>query len=122
VDSASLNAITARVPKLDRVMIGRGAAANPALIRQLQGGSALKKAELEDFLRRYDEALTQSGIGEHYTLGRLKELWFYLSSLFPGDPKGYKRIRKAQHMADYRSAVSALLNGDGFRSDAVFIS
>ena len=120
VDSASLNAITARVPKLDRVMIGRGAAANPALIRQLQGGPALAKAELQDFLQRYDEALSLSGIGEHYTLGRLKELWFYLSSLFPGDTKGYKRIRKAQNMADYRGAVATLLNGDSFQSDAIF--
>ena len=121
VDAVSLGTVTARVPELERVMIGRGAAANPALIRQLQGGPALDKAELEAFLRRYDEALSQSGIGEHYTLGRLKELWFYLSSLFPGELKAYKRIRKAQNMADYRSGVSALLSGDGFRSDAVFI-
>ena len=121
VDGASLEELTARVPELARVMVGRGAAANPALIRQLQGGPALDKEELRDFLRRYDEALCRSGIGEHYALGRLKELWFYLSSLFPDEAKGCKRLRKAQNLADYRSAVDSLLNGDGFRADAVFI-
>ena len=121
VDRESLAAVRAAVPTLERVMVGRGAAADPSLIRRLQGGKALEKEELRDFLRRYDEALIRSGIGEYYTLGRLKELWFYLSSLFPEDGKGYKRIRKAQTLSDYHAAVDRLLTGDGFRSDAHFI-
>ena len=101
-------------------MIGRGGAANPALFRELKGGAAPNKEELGDFLLRYAAVLRESGIGEHYTLGRLKELWFYLGALFPGDARGLKRIRKAQTFEDYAEAVDALFRGSGFRADAPF--
>ena len=120
VDICSLRAVEAAVPALERVMVGRGAAANPALFRVLKGGGALEKDELRDFLGRYEAALTASGLSEHYSLGRLKELWFYLGALFPSDAKGLKRIRKAQVLTDYREAIRALLDGDGFDALAVF--
>ena len=120
VDPASLQAVRKAVPGLERVMVGRGAAANPALFRVLRGDAVLEKDELRGFLTRYDAALIASGLSEHYTLGRLKELWFYLAALFPGDAKGLKRIRKAQQLTDYREAVRALLAGDGFDASAVF--
>ena len=42
---------------------------------------------------------------------------------YRGSPQlSVTRIRKAQNMADYRSAVSALLSGDGFCFDAIFRS
>ena len=120
VDRASFEAVLSAVPALDRVMLGRGAAADPALFRELKGGSALEKAELRDFLARYRGMLQASGIGEHYTLGRLKELWFYTGALFPGDARGLKRIRKAQNLADYCAAAEQLFAGDAFRPGAHF--
>ena len=65
--------------------------------------------------------LTESGIGEHYALGRFKELWFYLAVNFPGDAKGLKRLRKAQTMRDYREAATALFDGKGFAPGARFV-
>lgn len=120
VSPSSLDRVRSAVPGLERVMLGRGAAANPALFRELKGGEALEKEELRDFLERYAAVLESSGISEHYKLGRLKELWFYVSSLFPADPRGYKRLRKAQTMDEYREAARALFAGDGFQSGAAF--
>ena len=121
VDRESLEQVRSAAPGLERIMLGRGAAADPALFRELRGGAALEKEELRDFLERYDAVLSESGIGPHYTLGRLKELWFYLAANFPDDAKGIKRLRKSQNMDDYRAAVAALFDGGGFRSGAHFV-
>lgn len=121
VDKASLDAVREAVPSLERVMLGRGAAADPALFRVLRGGEPLSSDELLDFLTRYRAALTDSGLGDHYTLGRLKELWFYCGAKFPDNPRGVKRIAKAQNLEDHRSAVRLLFAGGGFRPEAPFI-
>ncbi len=121
VDRTSFAAVCEAAPTLDRVMLGRGAAADPALFRELRGGPTLEKEELRDFLTCYCAVLENSGIGEHYTLGRLKELWFYTGSLFPDDPKGLKRIRKAQNLTDYRAAAERLFAGNGFRAGCHFV-
>ena len=121
VDRDSFDAAVAAAPGLERIMLGRGAAADPALFRELRGGHPLEKEELRDFLARYEDALCASGIGEHYTLGRLKELWFYTAALFPGDTRGLKHLRKAQDLSDYRDSVNHLFGGDGFRAGAHFI-
>ena len=120
VDAGSLETVLRRVPKLERVMIGRGAAANPALFRVLRGGSALGADELKEFLDRYEAALTESGLGAYHTLGRLKELWFYIGTLFPEEKRALKAIRKAQDAGDYHAALERLFGGNGFRADAAF--
>lgn len=119
-DPESLAVVLDAAPGLTRVMLGRGAIANPALFRELQGGPALEKEELRAFLARYDAALMAGGLGEHFALGRLKELWFYTGALFD-DPRGLKSLRKARSMADYRAAVSALFAGEGFWGGKHFV-
>ena len=98
-----------RFPQVDRVMLGRGAVADPSLIRQLRGGEALSGKELGDFLDRlaadYGEVLS----GERDVLFKLKELWFYLGRLFPEGGTELKKIRKAQSLSEYRAAVRNLL-------------
>ena len=93
---AHLAAVQASVPALDRRMLGRGAVANPALPRVLQGGRTLEKPEFEDFLARLLDACLLSGIGEYHSLGRMKELWYYTGHLFPGAQRELKRINKAR--------------------------
>ena len=98
-----------RFPQVVRVMLGRGAVADPSLIRQLKGGEALSGKELGDFLDRlaadYGEVLS----GERDVLFKLKELWFYLGRLFPEGGTERKKIRKAQSLSEYRAAVRNLL-------------
>ena len=107
---AHLAAVQASVPALDRRMLGRGAVANPALPRVLQGGRTLEKPEFEDFLARLLDACLLSGIGEYHSLGRMKELWYYTGHLFPGAQRELKRINKARTSEDYRAAVSSLFS------------
>ncbi len=117
---SSLAAVTSVFPGLERVMIGRAAAADPALFRRLRGGEKLRRDELKDFLERYAAALADSGLGEHYALGRLKELWYYVAALFPGEEKALKRLFKSHSLPDYRSAVTFLFSRGGFDASAKF--
>ena len=104
-----LNRFRARFPQVDGVMLGRGAVADPSLLRQMKGGAALSGKELACFLDRlaadYETVLS----GERDVLFKLKELWFYLGRLFPDGGAELKKIRKAQHFAEYRAAVRSLV-------------
>ena len=90
-------------------MLGRGAVADPPLLRPMRGGAALSGKELACFLDRlaadYETVLS----GERDVLFKLKELWFYLGRLFPDGGAELKKIRKAQHFAEYRAAVRSLV-------------
>ena len=117
---AGLSAVAEAVPVLEHVMVGRGAVANPALLRQLQGGAPLEEAELKEFLARLLAAFEAQGLSERATLARLKELWYYMIYMFPGSEDGAKRINKARSIADYRSAVEALFASAAFSPEAAF--
>ena len=120
VDAASLALVRERVPGLDRFLLGRGAAADPSLFRQLRGGERLEARELEDFLEQLQAGFLAWGLSERFALARLKELWFYLGFLFPGGEKGRKRILKSQNLGDYRAAVQGLLAQGLFDPSAHF--
>lgn len=120
VDRASYEKVMSTVPALDRMMIGRGAAADPALFRLLSGGAPLEAAELRDFLDRLLSAFLSGGLGEHFALSRLKELWYYLIWKFPGAQRQAKAINKARTLADYRAAVQALFASGLYDPAAAF--
>ena len=103
-----LSTFAARVPAVSRIMAGRGMAANPALAREYFGGPALTKDELRDFHNRLTEAYRALYSGDRPVLGKMKELWFYMSCLFNGPEKPLKAIRKARTLAAYRDAAAAL--------------
>jgi tRNA-dihydrouridine synthase len=110
----------ARFPDLDRVMLGRGAVANPALFRMLRGGAAPEAAELRGFLERLCAALRESGLPEHFVLGRLKEIWYYVNHMFPGADRELKALNKARSLSDYESAVQAIFSSGRFDPAAAF--
>ena len=120
VDPASLAAIRTLTPQLDRVMLGRGAVANPALFRELGGGAPLEAKELRDFLDRLLDAFLSAGLPERFALARLKELWYYLIHMFPESPRGAKAINKSQTLDDYRAAVDALFREGRFSASSAF--
>lgn len=93
-------------PGLSGVMLGRGAAANPALFRQLRGGSALTAAEAEGFHNRLLEEYLAAGLAPNFAVSRMKELWFYMLCLYPDAERDGKSILKSRSLSDYRSAVS----------------
>jgi tRNA-dihydrouridine synthase len=101
-------------------MLGRGAVTNPALFRELRGGTALTAGELENFHDRLVEEYLASGLAPNFTVSRMKELWFYQLCLFPGGEKAGKAILKARSLPDYRAAVSALFANAPLDADAKF--
>ncbi len=109
-DAADLRA---RYPSLKAMMLGRGAVANPALFRMLQGGAPLTAEELRRFHDALVEAYLADNLAPPYTVSRMKELWFYMRCLFPGGERAVKAILKSRSLADYRAAVAALFAGAG---------
>ena len=91
------------------VMIGRGAIRNPAIFRMLRHGPSPNADEIRRYL---DLALanTAEGIPEPANqLAKMKDLWSFLGSLFAGDSRYLKKIRKARSLEEYRTAVEILL-------------
>lgn len=112
--------VTASFPGLERLMIGRGAMANPALFRMLKGGEKLEETELRAFLEELFAAYLDSGIGEHFSLNRMKELWYYVHHMFPGAERELKRINKARTKEDYRDAAREIFASGRYDPDAAF--
>ena len=92
------------------VMLGRGAAADPALFREIRGGAALTTKELHDFHDRLLSDFLSAGLDAHICMARLKELWFYWETMLPDCKKQVKAVYKARRLDDYKSAVSTLFS------------
>ena len=103
-DAAELKA---EFPELESIMCGRGLLSNPALVRELQGGETLKKEELHRFHDTlYESYRTLFAPDERSVLFKMKELWGYFITAFQGAERDVKKIKKAQHFAEYEAAVS----------------
>lgn len=90
------------------VMLGRGVLANPALFGEIRGTEKLSKERLWEFHERLLADYMQEMSGERNVLFKMKELWFYLAWSFTNTEKYEKKIRKAQHLSDYRLVVKQL--------------
>ncbi len=105
-----------RFPDAEAVMIGRGLIRNPELAERILSLSRTEKAEADGFdlarfrefhdllLSEYRERMS----GEIPVLYKMKELWFYMMSMFPDSGKIEKKIKKSKRLAEYRAAVDEL--------------
>lgn len=118
--SSQLSALCEKLPGLESVMLGRGAIANPALPRQLRGGAKLDKAELKNFHDELMAEYTSIGLSDFFTVGRLKEIWFYSSHMFPDSQKALKKVLKSRSLPEYQSAVSQFFAGEVLDSESFF--
>ena len=115
-----LRSLTEKVPGLERVMLGRGAAANPALFRVLRGGAPLERQELREFHDRLLADALSSGLSDHYAMARMKELWYYMIHLFPDSARAYKALNKSRCLSDYRSAAETIFSSCSVDPDTGF--
>ena len=106
----SFSDISGRFPETERFMLGRGLVSNPALARELSGGTDLSKEELKRFHDRVFEDRLYDLEGFSNTVGKMKELWFYIGARFDHAEKALKEIRKAGREDRYRAAVQALFD------------
>lgn len=110
-------------PKVDKIMIGRGILANPGLMGEIKDGTFVDKKILKDFhdeiFNNYRELFNE----DRNAIFRMKELWGYMIYMFSDNKKYAKKIKKAQNLSDYKSAVSSLfaeqkiVEGAGLFSD-----
>ncbi|MCK5071622.1 MAG: tRNA-dihydrouridine synthase family protein [Desulfocapsa sp.] len=98
-------------PSIDKWMIGRGALANPFLAASIQGNEIKnRKQQLRKF---HDELYTcYEDIldGPAHLLGRMKQLWIYLSAFFPPEQKTWKLIKKCKTKEKYQEAITQIFD------------
>ena len=103
------NKIIKDFPNLNSVMFGRGILSNPGLIGEIKEETFIDKKVLKNFhdeiLNNYIELFKE----EKNALFRMKELWGYMIYIFSDNKKYAKKIKKAQHLKEYRAAVDVLL-------------
>lgn len=94
-----------RFPQVERIMLGRGLLKNPALVQEIRGEGKLDREKFLAFhdalCREYEKVMS----GDQNVLFKMKELWFYMGSLFEENKKAMKRIKKAQRLPEYQAAV-----------------
>ena len=87
---ADIEAIHARFPELEAVMIGRGLIADPGM---LSGGT--ERDTLEAFLAELADTYCVIFGSKRNAIYRLKDNWHYLIALFEGSDKHWKELRKS---------------------------
>ena len=110
--------IKEQFPQIDRIMIGRGILRYPHLIQEIRRAESGKDAAGTEELRNririfHDELLEDYRIimsGDRNALFKMKEIWSYLGDSFEGAEKCLKKIKKANHIADYKIAVNELFS------------
>ena len=109
----------ARFPTADTAMIGRGAVADPALLRKLRGGEAATREELQaftqDLYHSYQEFYGQIGTAAQ----RMREIWFYLIHLFEDADKLNKKLRRFKYPGEYETIEAAIFQELPLRTDSV---
>ena len=100
--------IAQKFPKLDSVMIGRGAVKNPAIFREIKGGRKLSTKELISFSNLLEQRYLEFFRSECNVLHKLKEMWLYAGENYPNDPKIIKAIKKSTKLSELDSAINSL--------------
>lgn len=106
--------IREQFPQIDRIMIGRGVLRYPHLFLQIKGEAEMPQEELKKRIRIFhDELLEDYRItmsGDRNALFKMKEIWTYMGESFEGADKCLKKIKKANHISDYKIAVNELFS------------
>ena len=113
-----IRAFEERFPSVEAVMIGRGAVADPALLRKIRGGSAATREELQAFMQdlyhSYQEFYGQVGTAAQ----RMREVWFYLIHLFDGAEKLNKKLRRFKSPGEYEAIEAAIFQELNLRTES----
>lgn len=98
-------------PTVGQIMLGRGVLRNPALVQFTEEGKMPDKALIKEFHDRMYGDYKDIMSGERPTLFKMKELWFYMGSLFAEWDEVYaKQIRKCSRLKDYEQIVKQIFN------------
>jgi tRNA-dihydrouridine synthase len=115
-DIASLEgfrALSARFPRIDAWMIGRGALSDPFLPADIKCGRARAGGRLEAFRAFYEELFAgyrERLSGPGHLLGRMKGFWKYFSGAFENGAAIEKRVHRISKLPHYVDAVDRFLS------------
>lgn len=102
------NTFISEFPSVDSVMLGRGLLVNPGLICDIRENVKLDKKLLKEFHDKVYEGYKVRIYGDRNILFKMKELWFYMITIFSDHAKYAKKIKKAERLYAYEEAVNDL--------------
>jgi tRNA-dihydrouridine synthase len=105
---------TDEYPEVSTIMLGRGLISNPGLINMITEQRKLDKNILKSFHDKIYEEYQGILYGDKNVLFKMKEIWFYMITLFSNYEKYAKKIKKATRLSDYEEAVSSLFKEQNF--------
>ena len=97
-------------PNVETIMIGRGLLMNPGLTGMIESGKVPDKSRIKAFHDKIYTDYQEVLFGEKNVLFKMKELWSYMIQIFTDHKKYGKKIKKAQKLAAYESAVEMLFH------------
>lgn len=104
--------VVQRFPGTEKVMIGRGILKKPWLAEEIRNGDKKDSSRYKEELFGFHEELLKGYMdymsGDRNTLYKMKELWAYLGTSFTNPERYMKKIRKSQHISEYRIWVGNL--------------
>ena len=107
----NFNLIKERYPSINSFMIGRGMFMHPSLAAQIKGVT-MEEAEYRQRLKNWHDEILNGYLelfsGEKDAIFRMKEIWSYLKDDFEDSNRIWKKIKKAQNVADYKAAISTI--------------
>ena len=107
-----------KYPTVDKLMIGQGLLADPALVRKAKGGAPAQREELRAFHDELYHGYLDSFKSGKNTIFHMKELWLFLQRSFDGGEKLFKQIKKAEETTKYEQAVEEIFRSLPLREDA----
>lgn len=110
--------LCARFPELEHMMLGRGIIKNPNLICSVENGANLSKDTLFAFHQMILDEYIQISSGDRNVLFKMKELWFFMITMFEDGEKWAKKIKKTERLKDYERIVSELFTSCKLKEDS----
>lgn len=118
--AAAARELETRFPGVSALMLGRGAAANPALFSLIRGGDGVERGALRAFHDEiYDTCCRDFGSAGSAML-RMKELWSYLRCLFPDSDKALKRLAKTRRPEEFAAVAADILGSERLEPAGAF--
>lgn len=96
------------IPDTQRIMLGRGIIANPALAGEILGKCQLTLDLLREFNRRMLGIYQEIYSGDTHITQRMKELWCYMVYMFDHHEKQKKQLLKAKDVQQLQAAINCL--------------
>jgi tRNA-dihydrouridine synthase len=114
VDLHTFQSISKRFQTIANFMIGRGLAMNPALAEMIKNHSSKLPEDFFKRLYRFHEEILRNyreqASGQVELLGKMKQVWWYLSYSLKDREEALKKIQRTKTLAAYRELIEEVFN------------